>query len=101
MGRLIDIDEVVKALGDAHFKNWGDAAVVVGDIPEVPAITLEWIGEYFAWLQNIGGAFALSDANAIKSMLKKWEMEQRHFGCGHGENEYSIDKGKADQNEGS
>lgn len=83
MGRLIDKDAVVKALGDAHFENWGNAAIVVSDMPEVPAITLEWIGEYLAWLKDIGG-FGISDVRAIQSMIIKWKMDnpQKHSGCG-------------------
>ncbi len=98
MGRLIDADklkEVMSAAKDKYgnvaesfINNGGELSTewycvddMVDNAETVPAITLEWVGEYLAWLQNIGGAFALSDANAIKSMLKKWEMEHGHSCC--------------------
>lgn len=78
--RLIDADKLRIAIHRAY----SDDLEILDKIDEqatVPAIPVEWIGEYLEWLKGIG-AFALSDANAIKSMLKKWEMEQGHSGCG-------------------
>ena len=34
-GRLIDADELQEAIGDAHFKNWGNAVLIVKDAPTV------------------------------------------------------------------
>lgn len=50
------------------------------DVPTKESITMEWIGEYLAWLKDIGG-YGLSDARAIQSMLIKWKMEHTD-GCG-------------------
>lgn len=95
MGRLIDADKL-RAQIEAHEiqtrftltdyeygHNTGlDKAEDEVDLAEtVEAIPVDWIREYLSWLKGIG-AFALPDANAIKSMMKKWEMEQGHSTCG-------------------
>lgn len=35
MSRLIDADEAIKRLGDAHFKNYGNAIMVIRETPTV------------------------------------------------------------------
>lgn len=91
--RLIDADklmaEMKKAEAEPAYQHTGEdwyvgmisAEGFVDEAETVEAIPVNWIEEYLAWLKGIG-AFALPDANAIKSMLKKWEMEQGHSGCG-------------------
>jgi len=79
MGRLIDADKLRIVIHRAY----SDDLEILDKIDEaetVPAITLEWIGEYLAWLKDIGG-YGLSDARAIQSMIIKWKMEHTD-GCG-------------------
>ena len=83
MDDLISRQDAVNAIGDAHFNNWGDAVIVIKDMPEVRAISMDWIKEYLSWLKGIGG-YGLSDARAIQSMIIKWKMDnaRKHSGCG-------------------
>lgn len=78
--RLIDADKLRTVIHRAYSDDL-EILDKIDDAETVPAITLEWIGEYLAWLKGIG-AFAIPDANAIKSMQEKWEMEQGHSTCG-------------------
>jgi len=75
MDRLIDKDAAVKALGDTHFENWGNAAVVISDMPEVPAIPVEWIELHISALEFIGKKESVRRAEAIRNMLGIWRYE--------------------------
>lgn len=83
MGRLIEKEKLIAEYDRVHVGPPGGARKLMEEAEEVPAITMEWIGEYLAWLKGIGG-FGLSDARAIQSMIIKWKMDnpQKHSGCG-------------------
>ena len=82
MGRLIDADKLRTVIHRAYSDDL-EILDKIDDAETVPAITMEWIGEYLAWLKGIGG-YGLSDARAIQSMIIKWKMDnaQKHSGCG-------------------
>lgn len=41
--KLIDADEAIKRLGNAHFKNYGNAIMVIRETPTVEAIPVQWL----------------------------------------------------------
>lgn len=42
-GDLIRRSDAIKALGDAHFKNWGNAVLVIQDIPAIEPKKGKWV----------------------------------------------------------
>ena len=78
---LIEREKLIAEYDRVHVGPPGGARKLIKEAEEVPAITLEWIGEYLAWLESMDADVAWGDARAIKVMLAKWDMEQRHSGC--------------------
>ncbi len=46
------------------------------------AIPMDWIYDYIGWLNSISTAMAAADVNAIKSMLTKWNLDNKCPVCG-------------------
>ena len=81
MGRLIEKEKLIAEYDRVHVGPPGGARKLMEEAEEVPAIKLEWIGEYLAWLESMDADVAWGDARAIKVMLAKWKMEQENA-CG-------------------
>ena len=90
MGRLIDADKLRTQFPEPA--DWLDINQTlvhktgiwaeIDAAETVPAIPLDWIGEYLAWLESMDADVASGDARAIKVMLAKWDMEQKQPTCG-------------------
>jgi hypothetical protein len=77
---LIEKEKLIAEYDRIHVGPPGGARKLMEEAEEVPAITLEWIGEYLTWLESMDADVAWGDARAIKVMLAKWEMEQENAG---------------------
>ena len=77
---LIEKEKLIAEYDRVHVGPPGGARKLMEDADEVPAIKLEWIGEYLAWLESMDADVAWGDARAIKVMLAKWKMEQENAG---------------------
>jgi hypothetical protein len=78
---LIEKEKLIAEYDRVHVGPPGGARKLMEEAEEVPAIKLEWIGEYLAWLESMDADVAWGDARAIKVMLAKWKMEQENA-CG-------------------
>ena len=79
---LIDKEKLIAEYDRVHIGPPGGARKLMEDAEDVPAIPLDWIGEYLAWLESMDADVASGDARAIKVMLAKWDMEQKQPTCG-------------------
>ena len=77
---LIEKEKLIAEYDRVHVGPPGGARKLMEDADEVPAIKLEWIGEYLAWLESMDADVAWGDARAIKVMLAKWKIEQENAG---------------------
>ena len=85
---LIDRDEAIKRLGDAHFKNYGNAIMVIRETPTVEAIPIEFIRkvieaygkdaeEYHKKGQYIMSITALEKNIALGHLIEEWFKERK------------------------
>lgn len=87
--KFSDLLEYLRSRNDearkcGHEETYFDLLTIIDglkNVETIPAIPVDWIGEYLAWLKDIGG-YGLSDARAVQSMIIKWKMEHPQSGCG-------------------
>lgn len=85
MGRLVDINDVCKAIGEEWYGCIGEYLVgeiiddtihAVEQVEEVEAIPVPWIEVEIKKLRDMDNEFATMTAGLIEAMLKRWKEEQ-------------------------
>lgn len=84
--RLIDADEAIKRLGDAHFKNYGNAIMVIRETLPVDAIPIEFVQERIDHLHELaeyefkynGGYIGATHIawHELEKILIEWKEER-------------------------
>lgn len=80
MTRLIDVDEAIKRLGDAHFKNYGNAIMVIRETPTVEAVPIEFIKSEIARMKeglNTHHPECAIYAEDLVILIEEWEGSKK------------------------
>ena len=63
-------EDAIKALGDAHFKNWGNAVMIIQDLPSADRPQGKWKAKSFheCFCHNCGFSFDIMKCEFLENM---------------------------------